>query len=71
MAKMCRRDMILLLDTSANRFFTLAIFFLNMPLPLVFLVVCSKHINQCTPMLASTIFLSELNQTEAHSETRT
>ena len=41
-------------------------FFFNMPLPLVFLVVCSKQINQCTPMLASIIFLSELNQTEVH-----
>ena len=41
-------------------------FFFNMPLPLVFLVVCSKQINQCTPMLASIIFLWELNWTEVH-----
>ena len=41
-------------------------FFFNMPLPLVFLVVCSKQINQCTPMLPSIIFLSELNRMEAH-----
>ena len=62
----CAVMMILLLDTLANRFFTLPILFFNMPLPLVFLVVCSKQINQCTPMLASIIFLSELNRTEAH-----
>ena len=41
-------------------------FFFNMSLPLVYLVVCSKQINQCTPMLASIIFLSELNWMEAH-----
>ena len=59
--------MILLLDMSANRFFMSAIFF-NMSLLLVFLVVCSKQINQCTPVLASIIFLSELNRMEAHIE---
>ena len=66
MAKMCHH-MILLLDTVANKFFKSAIlFFFNVPLPLVFLVVCSKQINHCTHMLALIIFLSELNQTEAH-----